>query len=177
MTASLEAPHLLIVDDEDSVRSSLRRTLRKEPYRLTLASSAVEALDLMRQDRPDLILSDHLMPQMTGIELMRRARLLYPDVGRILLTGQAELETVIAAINDGEVFRFLRKPWDDDELRLTLHLAWQQVRDERETRRLLTQLRSQVEHLRRMEAEHPGIHSVRRDESGAILLEEDTAGF
>jgi DNA-binding NtrC family response regulator len=171
-TSTREQPHLLIVDDEESVRSSLRRALRKEPYRLSFAASAQEALDIMRQDRPDLLLSDHLMPQMTGIELVRRVRLLYPDVGRLILTGQAELETVIAAINEGEVFRFLRKPWEDEELKLTLHLALEQIRTDRETRRLVAQARAEAQ--RRAEAERAG-SSIRRDASGAILIEEDTA--
>jgi DNA-binding NtrC family response regulator len=172
-----EQPLLLIVDDEESVRNALKRALRREPYRVQLAGSAAEALELMRAERPDLLLSDHLMPQMTGIDLVRRVRLLYPDVGRIVLTGQAELETVIAAINEGEVFRFLRKPWDDDELKLTLHLAWQAVSEERENRRLLERLKSQADLLRRMDAEHPGLSSIRRDASGAILLDEEVTGF
>lgn len=172
-----QQPHILIVDDEASVRSALRRSLRKEKYRLSFASSAQEALDLMRNDRPDLVLTDHLMPQMTGLELVKRIRLLYPDVGRVILTGQAEMETVIAAINEGEVFRFLRKPWEDEELKLIVHLALEQVRLERENRRLLAQVRRQDALIRQMEAEHPGIGHVRRDESGAILLDEDPAAL
>ena len=108
--------HILIVDDEASVRSALRRSLRKEPYRISLAESGAEALQILRNDRPDVMVTDHLMPQMTGLELLRRARLMFPDVARIILTGQAEMETVVAAINEGEIYRFLRKPWDDTEL-------------------------------------------------------------
>ena len=166
-------PHLLIVDDEANIRSALRRTLRREPYRLSFAESAAKALEMMRVDRPDLLVTDHLMPQMTGLELLKRVRLLFPDVGRIVLTGQAEMETVISAINEGEIFRFLRKPWDDDELKLTIHLAFEQIRLERENRRLLEQVRKQGKYIDQLEEEHPGIGRVERDASGAIVVNEE----
>ena len=78
--------HILIVDDEESIRSALRRVLRRD-YQLSFASSAAEALERLRQERPDVILSDHLMPEMTGLELLKRCRLLYPNMGRVVLTG------------------------------------------------------------------------------------------
>jgi len=164
---------ILIVDDEPSVRSSLRRTLRKENYELSFAESAAVALEMLREAQPDLIISDHLMPEMTGLDFLQRCRLMYPDVGRIVLTGQAEMETVIAAINDGAVFRFLTKPWDDDEVKLTIHLAIRQVSMERENRRLLALVSKLARRIQELEDEHPGIHSVRRDERGAILIDEN----
>lgn len=168
-----DLPYLLLVDDEPSVLSALRRTLRKEPYRLGFAASAQEALDMMREDVPDLIVSDHLMPRMTGLELLKRCRLLYPHVGRMVLTGQAEMETVIDAINQGEVLRFLRKPWDDDDLKLTLHMAMEHLNLARENERLLALLKDQAQFIRTLEEKHPGMASVRRDASGAILIDED----
>jgi two-component system, probable response regulator PhcQ len=168
-----ERARLLIVDDEASVRSALRRTFRKENYKLSFAESAIEALEMLRDEQPELIISDHLMPQMTGLEFLKRCRLLYPDVGRVVLTGQAEMETVIGAINDGEVFRFLRKPWDDDEVRLTVHLAIQHVRLERENARLLKLLETHANRIRELETDHPGITDVKRDASGAIFLDEN----
>ncbi len=169
-------PHLLIVDDEASVRAALRRTFRKEDYELSFAESGMEALELLKTSKPDLIISDHLMPQMTGLEFLKRCRLLYPDVGRVVLTGQAEMETVIGAINDGEVFRFLRKPWDDDEVRLTVHLAIQHVRLERENARLLKLLEHQATRIRQLETDHPGITRIERDPDGAIRIDEDEPG-
>lgn len=169
-------PHVLIVDDEDSVRSALRRSLRRESYRLSFAASGAEALEQLHQEQPDIIISDHLMPGMTGLELLKRCRLLYPEVGRIVLTGQAEMETVVDAINHGEVFRFLRKPWDDEDLKLTLHLAIQHVRLDRENKRLLRMLESQANQIRQLEAQHPGIGSIHRDQSGAIVIDEEELG-
>jgi len=167
-----QQPRILIVDDEPSVRSALRRTLRKERYELSFAESAAEALAMLRESKPDLIISDHLMPEMTGLQFLQRCRLMYPDVGRIVLTGQAEMETVIAAINDGAVFRFLTKPWDDDEVKLTIHLAIRHVEMERENARLLALVGAQAERIQELEHQHPGIHSVHRDVSGAILIDE-----
>jgi DNA-binding NtrC family response regulator len=112
------------------------------------------------------------MPEMTGLDFLQRCRLLYPDVGRIVLTGQAEMETVIAAINDGAVFRFMTKPWDDDEVKLTVHLAIRHVQMQRENQRLLGLVEDQARRIQELEATHPGIHSVRRDTSGAILIDE-----
>ncbi|MBU0553686.1 response regulator [Myxococcota bacterium] len=168
-----QQPYILLVDDEPSVLSALRRTLRKEPYRLGFAGSAQDALEMMREEIPDLLVSDHLMPRMTGLELLKRCRLLYPSVGRIVLTGQAEMETVIDAINQGEVLRFLRKPWDDDDLKLTLHMAVEHLRLARENERLLGLLKDQAKFIRDLEEKHPGVADVRRDASGAILIDED----
>lgn len=175
-----DRPHVLIVDDEDSVRSALRRTLRKEGYRLSFASSAQAGLELMRQDRPDVLITDHLMPQMTGLELVKKCSLLYPHMSRIVLTGQAEIETVVAAINEGHVYRFLCKPWDDDELKLTLFLAVDRVQLERETAMLKITVTRQKQRIKALEemlarlgiTEEP-IGGLERDEHGAIILSDD----
>ena len=171
VTDTADRPHILIVDDEDGVRSALRRTLRKEKYRLSYASSAAEALELLKHERPDVILCDHLMPGMTGLEFLKLCRLRWPDVGRIVLTGQAEMEVVIRAINDGEVFRFLTKPWDDDELKLTLHEALRYVAETREKAALLKQLEPQAKFIKALNEEHPGVTDVSRDYDGAILID------
>ena len=176
--------HILIVDDEESIRSALRRVLRRD-YQLSFASSAAEALERLRQDRPDVILSDHLMPEMTGLELLKRCRLLYPNMGRVVLTGQAEMSMVISAINEGSVFRFLTKPWDEDELKLTLHLAVEHARALANTQSASTNQSSTsaesaadeiIDHaLHDLEAAHPGLTSVQRDEDGAILIDDTGA--
>ncbi len=168
---------ILLVDDESAVLSALRRTLRRENYQLHFASNAAEALEFLRVQRVDLLISDHLMPKMTGLELLKRCRLLYPEMGRVILTGQAEMETVIEAINHGEVLRFLRKPWDDDDLKLTIHLTVEHVRLAQENQRLLKLLESQAQQIKTLEIEHPGVTSVQRDESGAILIPDEDPGL
>ena len=175
--------HILIVDDEESIRSALRRVLRRD-YQLSFASSAAEALERLRQERPDVILSDHLMPEMTGLDLLKRCRLLYPNMGRVVLTGQAEMSMVISAINEGSVFRFLTKPWDEDELKLTIHLAVEHARALADTQNASANQSASVEpsaeevadhELHDLEAAHPGLTSVQRDEGGAILIDDTEA--
>ncbi len=180
-------PRILIVDDEAGVRSALRRTLRKESYEIRFAASAVEALEMLKEVQFDLIISDHLMPGMTGLQLLERCRLLYPDVGRIVLTGHAEMETAIAAINDGAVFRFLTKPWDDEEVKLAVHLALRHVAqgrekaaaestpDEAAAQPLDGEAIAALSHIavvQELDDVHPGIRDVNRDASGAILIDD-----
>lgn len=180
MSSEENRAHLLVVDDEASVRSALRRVLRKENYRMTCVDSAAEALEALQNDPPDVIISDHLMPEMTGLELMKRVRLRYPHVARIVLTGQAEMETVIAAINEGEVFRFLRKPWQDEEVKLAVHLAVAHARegktrleDSRESTPRTDDSRANRANLRKLEAAFPGIADLDRDTDGAILIDDE----
>ena len=164
--------HVLIVDDEESIRSALRRVLRRD-YQLSFAASAAEALKLLRHERPDVIISDHLMPEMTGLELLKRCRLLYPAMGRVVLTGQAEMTMVISAINEGSVFRFLTKPWDEDELKLTIHLAVEHARELKgSTASSPSGDPSTPVELSELEAEHPGLTTVQRDQSGAIVIDD-----
>lgn len=163
---------ILIVDDEENVISALRRALRKEGYELRFATRPGDALALLREEPSDLVLSDHLMPDMTGLEFLKTVRNRHPDTVRLMLTGHADMQTAIDAINQGEIYRFLTKPWDDTELKVTLHLAFEQLDLERENRRLLARVRYQDELLKSIEREHPGIGTLVRDAQGAILIED-----
>ncbi|HVE83600.1 MAG TPA: response regulator [Myxococcales bacterium] len=176
MTAPERPPRkILIVDDEENVCNALRRTLRREGYEIDVANHPAEALEKLLRTRYDLVLSDHLMPDMTGLELLKIVRNRHPDCMRLMLTGHADMQTAIDAINQGEIYRFLTKPWEDTELKVTLHLAFEQQDMERENRRLLAMVRQHEGMMTRMEAEHPGICSIIRDERGAILIDEADA--
>jgi two-component system probable response regulator PhcQ len=161
---------ILVVDDEESVRNALRRTLRREGYTVHVASGAEEGLKLLKEQEVHLVLSDHLMPNMTGLEFLRLVHDRNPYVLRIILTGHADMETAIRAINEGEIYRFLAKPWDDLELKVLLHVAFEQIELEAENRKLLTMVRKQADVMRAVEREHPGILNVVRDNEGAILI-------
>lgn len=161
---------ILVVDDEVGVLAALKRTLRKENYDVEIDHDAKQALERLKKEKFDMVISDHLMPEMTGLEFMKLVRLRHPDAMRIMLTGHADMQTVIGAINQGEIYRFLVKPWDDVELRVTVSLAFEQQDLERDNRRLLTLVRYYRDIFQRLENSHPGITHVDRDERGVIVL-------
>ncbi len=115
--------HVMILDDEPSTLRAIERVLRSEPIELCVIASPREALRLLTKDIWAVLLADYRMPEMDGIAVMEQARKLAPDTVRIMLTGAADIKTVIAAINRGAVYRVLEKPWDDDVLRITVRQA------------------------------------------------------
>lgn len=172
---STQPRRILVVDDEENVCKALRRTLKRDGYDVMTAGSPAEALDIIKTEKFDLVMSDHLMPGMTGLEFLKLVRDRMPDAMRVMLTGHADIETAIAAINQGEIYRFLTKPWDDTELKVTLHLAFERLDLERENRQLLAMVRRQRDLLSSIEAEYPGISKVERDADGAILIDAPSA--
>ena len=119
---------LLIVDDEPNNLSALNRLLRKEGYRVLSAGSGAEALELLAVNPVQVILSDQNMPGMSGAQFLALAKELYPDTVRMILSGLTDFTTVSDSVNQGAVFKFLTKPWDDDELRNHLRLAFRMQR-------------------------------------------------
>jgi len=124
MRAATTKPQILFVDDEQRVLNSMRIMFRRH-YDLHLAANGREALQIIKARDIDVIVADHRMPQMTGVEVLTKVRELSPRTVRILLTGYADLDAVEGSINEGEVFRFLTKPCPPDQLRETLNLAVQ----------------------------------------------------
>jgi DNA-binding NtrC family response regulator len=110
---------ILIVDDEVEIARALRRLLRRE-FNVELAHSGAEALQKLEQAPVDLVLSDFRMPNMSGAQLMSEIKNRWPTTARVILSGYADIESMLASVNEGEVCRFLRKPWDDTELLATL---------------------------------------------------------
>jgi DNA-binding NtrC family response regulator len=137
--SSSTPPAILVVDDESEILYSLRGLLRKE-YDFHAAQSGYEALRLLERTPVQVVMADQRMPEMTGVDFLAQLRVRYPDVTRILLTGYADLPAVIAAINQGQVFRYITKPWDPDALRLVLREAVGQNEQMAERRRLMTDL-------------------------------------
>lgn len=108
---------LLLLDDEENVLRSLVRLFRRDGYQVLTANSVAEAFDLLASNGVQVILSDQRMPDMSGTEFLTRVRDLYPDTVRLVLSGYTDLATITEAINLGAIYRFLTKPWNDDELR------------------------------------------------------------
>ncbi|QXH77009.1 HD domain-containing phosphohydrolase [Pseudomonas salmasensis] len=132
---------VLLVDDEESILNSLRRLLRGQPYDVVLATSGAQALEIMATRPVDLVMSDARMPGMDGATLLAEVHRLYPATSRILLTGYADLTTIIKAINDGQIHRYISKPWNDEELQLVLQQTLEHQRLERLARDQTEQLK------------------------------------
>lgn len=111
---------VLFVDDEENILRALNRAFLDSDFQVLSASSGSEALDRINGESVAVVVSDNHMPGMTGVELLSTVKTRSPDTVRVLMTGQADLQTAIDAINRGEVFRFLVKPWDDEGLRHTV---------------------------------------------------------
>lgn len=127
---------LLLVDDEENILSSLRRLFRKDGYRVLCAGSGEEGLKVLESEKVDVILSDQRMPHMLGTSFLRRAREKSPHSVRMILSGYTDLDSVTDAINEGAVYKFLTKPWDDELLRLAVREALQHKWTDDENRML-----------------------------------------
>jgi len=168
MTASKHS--ILLVDDEPEILFSLRGLLRKE-FELYTAESGAEALEILHRHPVHVIMTDQRMPQMTGVELLRRARGDCPQAIRLVFTGYADIKAVIDAINQGQIYRYLTKPWDPDELVAVLHQACDYYDRMAERRRLLRDLRDHVvqcQALLQGAGDGPGAQAV---QTGSALLE------
>ncbi len=108
---------VLFVDDERNILNSMQRVFRKEGYAILTAESGRQGLDIMRDKRISLVVSDQRMPEMDGVEFLSRVKEISPLTVRIILTGYADLKSIMSAVNSGEVYRYITKPWDDDELK------------------------------------------------------------
>ncbi|MBI5922942.1 MAG: PAS domain S-box protein [Betaproteobacteria bacterium] len=126
MTANANDRTLLLVDDEAAMLSALKRELHGMEYILLSAASGEEALRILAESDVQVILSDYRMPGMTGVEFLSQARRLYPDAVRMVLSGYADIEAVIDAINFGHIYKFINKPWDTEQLREAVHDAFEQ---------------------------------------------------
>jgi len=114
-TPGARKARILFVDDEERIVTALRSIFRSN-YHVFTATNGPEALEFVRKFQPHVVVSDQRMPQMTGVELLRRVKGIAPNAVRMLLTGYSDLAAIVGSINDGEVFRFISKPWDNQEI-------------------------------------------------------------
>jgi two-component system probable response regulator PhcQ len=167
-------PHtVLVVDDQQPVLDLLREALQRESYQVFCAASAEEALPILSRQQIDVIISDEKMPGMSGTEFLATVRKKYPETIRIILTGHANLNSALRAINEGEVYRFFTKPCNLIDLTVTIRQALQQKELLKENQRLLDIVRKQSLSIKAMEKRYPGISKVKRDPGGAIIIDED----
>lgn len=143
---------LLFVDDEENILHALRRIFRKEPYEILTAVSPKEGLELLASQPVALVISDHRMPEMEGTEFLAKVREKNPDIMRIMLTGYADMKAAMEAINQSQVYRYITKPWNDDDLRLTVREALRQfelVQSNRELNELVKEQNKELYDINR----------------------------
>jgi len=160
---------LLMVDDDENIISALKRLLRRDGYRILTAGSGAEGLDILHHDIVDVVISDQRMPEMTGVEFLRQAKTICPETVRIVLSGYTELGSVTDAINEGAIYKFLTKPWDDGLLRASIHEAFQRKALNDENRRLNQQLRAAKDQLER---HNERLQAALSEQKSAMLLGE-----
>ncbi len=117
---------VLCVDDEKNILQSLKRLLRKEDYRLLTASSGEEGLKVLEENDVHMVISDQRMPEMSGTEFLSAIKTQYPDVLRIILSGYTDVDSITESINKGHIYKFLLKPWNDQNLKLEIKQAIEQ---------------------------------------------------
>lgn len=156
---------LLFVDDEASILSSLRRLFRSEGYRILTAESGAKGLEILEQEQVDLIISDMRMPEMDGAAFLGKVKERWPQVIRILLTGYADITSTIAAINQGEIYRYIAKPWDDNDIILNIRQALEQSRLKAENQRLLALTEKQNHDLRQL---NEGLEALVEQRTGEL---------
>jgi len=168
---------ILLVDDEPNVLKALCRQLRN--YDLVTASSGEEALLIAKNATFDLVISDYRMPYMDGISFLIQFAQIQPDAVRLILTGYADLEATLHAINDIGVFRFINKPWNNYEIINAVEKGLELKRILLENRMLADQVRKQQSRLdqqaailRALEAEEPGITKVNWAPDGSIIVDD-----
>jgi class 3 adenylate cyclase len=136
--------NILYVDDEEQNLVSFKATFRRE-YNIFTALSGTEGLEIMHHHPINIIITDQRMPGMTGIQFLEKVLPVYPDTIRMILTGFSDVEAIIEAINTGRVFRYITKPWDEQELRMTIENARQLYGLQQKNRNLVVQLQQKLE--------------------------------
>lgn len=170
---SIRRPIIVCVDDDPEILASVSRTLRRDALDVRTTLDCEEALAWLAEQPVAVLVSDYEMPQMTGGQLTGKAKRVRPETVRILLTGRRTLETALDGINQGEIFRFIPKPFDNDGLRKDVAAA---VERNRELLALAgdRQRRMRGERLRtELESEYPGITNAGRNPDGHYLLPSD----
>jgi DNA-binding NtrC family response regulator len=162
MAETNKPPLVICVDDDEAMLGTVVRCLKREPIEIRSTLSASEALGWIAAEEVAVLVSDYDMPEMTGAQLAGHARRVRPETVRILLTGQRSLETAIDGINQGEIFKFLNKPFDNEQLRGAVNAGVARNREllamsgDRQRRQRREALRAALE------AEYPGISKAER---------------
>jgi len=174
---------ILLVDDEINVIHALQRDIRKcsgsEEFRVETFTDARLALERSKEVPFDIVISDYRMPDMNGVEFLRAYRQIQADSVRIVLSASTEFDTLMSAINQAEVFRYIAKPWNLDDVKDIIRLALERRDQSREDLRLFNELRAQAGELspqeleaKKLEEQEPGITQVNWGPDGSVRLDD-----
>ncbi len=148
--SSTPAPSLLFVDDEQSILASLKRLFRPLGYTIHIANGGAEALSILEKEPVDVVVSDMRMPEMDGAQFLQQVASRWPNTVRILLTGYADINSTVAALNQGGIWKYVSKPWNDDDLKQNVHNALERKFLLEEKRRLEQLTQKQNDELREL---------------------------
>ncbi len=162
----MERHSILIVDDEPNIRSSLTRLFHKEGYDILLAENSEDAFHILEKHTISVVLSDYLMPGQTGVEFLENVKKKYPEAVRIVLSGRADMNAIMNAVNQNVVSHFLLKPWDSDVLRSTIRNAIKGY--EQKCKHLHA---ARTDGSESIEQAFPGILEIEETTSGAIIID------
>jgi len=165
---------VLLVDDETAVLHAVKRIFgRSRLVELLTVEDPFAAMKLVTAGGIALVISDQQMPGMTGLEFLAWVNANHPEIVKIIMTGDTNIQTAVQAINDIGVYKFIRKPWNNDDLYWTVVRALEMARMQRKNLELQAELNEKDQCLQRYERLYPGITSVERDTDGAIVIDED----
>lgn len=166
-----EQIRILLVDDEKNVLRSLERTFLDENYEILTASSGIDGLSILESVSPiQVVISDYRMPEMNGVDFLREVCKKWPDTVRIVLSGYADSASIVSAINEGEIYKFIPKPWNDDELKVAIVNALERYYLNKKNEELTCELKIKNEELKRINDDLERV--ITEKTSKVVLLNE-----
>lgn len=168
---------VLFVDDEPNILRALERLFHGDHLKILTALNGQEAIEIMQKDKVQVLVTDNIMPGMPGVELVRKVRDMFPGTISIILSGHSDMDAVLKAVNESEVFRFVLKPWNDTVLKATVHIALAQYSREENLFNLKRKLEEKDNLLRYLKNHFPDLFKSLPDHLGyQIETDSMTAG-
>jgi len=165
----MEQHRLLFVDDETPFLNSMTRALSREPYHLEVADCGAKALEIMREKQISIIVTDYMMPNMNGLELLLKVRAEYPHIMTIMLTAFTEIDIAMRSINEVGIYKFLTKPLELNTFKVTIRRTLETLNLLRENESLTAQIKTRDSIIATLESKNPGISQVNRDIDGYYI--------
>lgn len=160
---------ILIIDDDPNVISALKRLLHWGPFIVESAADGKEAITILREKAVDLVICDEHMPGPSGTQVLRYIKENWPETIRVMLSGRIDTDVALKAVNEGEAYRLLSKPWNDADLMVTVRQGLEHGDLIKENRRLADEMRKYKNTIDSLEEQFPGITSKNIDSEGFYI--------